>query len=134
MHLFRAEERQIGSVPQFDSHAAKWQVEQEALLRKIRAIQHAAPAPIDQAIDTMDLVSRASELFLEQSGAERRRLIQMVIEKATWKDGMLQTSLFEPFELLRHSNQESFRKEKENDGSGRDLEVWLPKTDTDPKR
>jgi hypothetical protein len=49
----------------------------------------------------------------------------MVLEGAAWKHGALQTSLFEPFEILRHSNQASYRKEKEEAGSGRDLEIWL---------
>ena len=71
------------------------------------------------------LTSRASELFLQQPAAEQRRLLQAVVEKAAWQDGELRTTLFEPFELLRHSNSESTRKVKENPGSGRDLEVWL---------
>ena len=39
-------------------------------------------------------------------------------------------SLFEPFEILRRSNQERSRKEKENAGLGRDLEIWLPGMDS----
>jgi hypothetical protein len=75
----------------------------------------------------MGLMSRASELFLEQPAAEKRRLLQVVIEKAAWKGGQLQTALFEPFEILRRSNRESSRKEKENTGSGRVSEIWLAK-------
>jgi hypothetical protein len=48
-----------------------------------------------------------------------------VVEKAAWKNGALQAALFEPFKILRHSNQESYRKEKEKSGSGRELGVWL---------
>jgi hypothetical protein len=33
--------------------------------------------------------------------------------------------LFEPFEVLRRSNQESYRKEREKAGSGRELGIWL---------
>jgi hypothetical protein len=43
--------------------------------------------------------------------------LKMVVQKAAWKEGTLQTALFEPFEILRHSNQESYRKEKEKAGS-----------------
>ena len=32
-------------------------------------------------------------MFLQQSAAEQRRLLETVIEKATWKDGQLQTAL-----------------------------------------
>jgi len=109
----------------FDKQAESWRREQEALRRKIEDIEKATPAPIDQAIDMLRLTSQASELFLEQPAAEQRRLLQAIMEKAAWQDGGLRTTLFEPFEILRHSNQESARKEKENVGSGRDLGIWL---------
>ena len=99
-------------------------------MQKMRTIQEGAPAPIDQAIDIIRLTSRASELFLEQPFSEQRRLLQLMIESATWRDGALQTTLFEPFQILRHSNQESRSKENDIDGSGRDLNVWLPSLDT----
>ena len=111
----------------FDRNSANWRREQEGLLRKIQDIQKATPAPVDQAIDMLRLTSRASELFLQQTAMEQRRLLKTVVEKAAWKDGTLQTALFEPFEILRHSNQESCRKEKEKAGSGCNLEDWLRK-------
>jgi DNA invertase Pin-like site-specific DNA recombinase len=116
----------------FDKQNTMWRAEQDVVLRKIQDIQKAAPFPYDQAVDIMGLMSRASELFLDQPAAEQRRLLQVVVEKAAWKDGKLRTTLFEPFEILRHSNRESSRKENENAGLGRDLEIWLPKTDTYP--
>ena len=73
----------------------------------------------------LQLTSRASESFMDQPEAEQRRLLQAVVEKAAWQNGALQTKLFEPFEVLRHSNQESIRKQRENGGSGGDLENWL---------
>jgi site-specific DNA recombinase len=114
----------------FDKQADTWRREQDSLLRKIQEIQKATPAPIDQAIDMLRLTSRASELFLQQPAVERRRLLQTVVEKAAWKDGRLLPALFEPFEILRHSNQESYRKEKEKVGSGRELRIWLPGMDS----
>jgi site-specific DNA recombinase len=86
----------------------------------------------EQAVETLRLTSRASELFLQQPAAEQRRLLQVVIEKAAWQDDALRTTLFEPFEILRHSNQESYRKEN-NGESGRDLGIWLrgPNSNTD---
>ncbi len=114
----------------FDKQSAAWRVEQDGLQRKIQDVQKATLAPIDYAVDMLRLTSRASELFLQQPAAEQRRLLQMVVEKAAWQDGTLRTTLFEPFEILRHSNQESYRKEKQNGGSGRDMEIWLPGMDT----
>jgi hypothetical protein len=109
----------------FDRQAAKLRMEQDGLLRKIQEVQKATPVPVDQAIDMVRLTSRASELFLQQPAVEQRRLLRSVVEKAAWKDGALQTNLFEPFEILRHSNRESYRKEREKAGSGRDLDIWL---------
>jgi site-specific DNA recombinase len=114
----------------FDKQSAAWRVEQDGLQRKIQDVQKATLAPIDYAVDMLRLTSRASELFLQQTAAEQRRLLQVVVEKAAWQDGTLRTTLFEPFEILRHSNQESYRKEKENGGSGRDMEIWLPGMDS----
>jgi site-specific DNA recombinase len=109
----------------FDRKAAEWRHEQDGIRGRIQEIQRTAPAPVDDAIDMLRLTSRASELFLEQPPIEQRRLLQVVMEKADWKNGMLRTTLLEPFEILRHSNRESCRKENKNAGSGRDLEVWL---------
>ena len=61
-----------------------------------------------------------------RAAAEQRRLLQTVVEKAAWKGGALQTARFEPFEILRHSNQESYRKKKKKAGSGREMGIWLP--------
>jgi hypothetical protein len=52
------------------------------------------------------------------------------LRSTTWKDGALQTALFEPFQILRHSNQEMYRKEKEKAGLGRNLKIWLPGMDS----
>ncbi len=43
-------------------------------------------------------------VILAATAAERRRLLPVVVEKAAWEGGVLQTSLFEPFEILCHSN------------------------------
>jgi site-specific DNA recombinase len=71
----------------FDKHSANWRREQNGLLRKIQDIQKATPAPIDQAVDMLQLVSRASELFLQQSAAEQRRLLHVVVERPPGRTG-----------------------------------------------
>lgn len=73
----------------------------------------------------MRLTSRAAESFLQQTAAEQRRMLQVVIKNAAWKKGELRTTLFEPFEIMRHSNRENYRKERESSGSGKHLEIWL---------
>ena len=52
--------------------------------------------------------------MLATEGSTGHRLLQTVVENATWKCGVWQTRLFEPFEILRQSNHESSGNEKEN--------------------
>jgi hypothetical protein len=75
--------------------------ETERPVTQAPVIERAMHVPADQAIDLIRLTSRASE---------QRRLLQTVVKKRPWQKGSLQTALFEPFEILRHSNQESGRR------------------------
>lgn len=45
------------------------------------------------------LTSQVSELFLQQPASEQRRLLQAIVEKAGWRHGEMQTTLFEPGKL-----------------------------------
>ena len=50
-------------------------------LRKIQEIQLATPAPVDQAIDLVQLTSQTCQLFLQQTADAQRRLLQVLIKK-----------------------------------------------------
>ena len=86
----------------FERQSCAFDQEQVSLLRRIDQIERAGLAPLDEAVEMLHLTSRASELFLEQSAAEQRRLLQVVVQKATWQSGGLRSTLFEPFEIMRH--------------------------------
>ena len=109
----------------FDEKAGTFRAEQEVLLRKIANIRDSAPAPVDQAIDMLQLTSRAAESFAMQPSDERRRLLRVMVETASWQGGELRTTLFEPFEILRHSNSATARNENANNQSDDGLKVWL---------
>ena len=53
-------------------------------------------APVRDAVDLMALTSRAADLFAEQSGSEKRKLLHLVTREAFWKDGELRMSFREP--------------------------------------
>ncbi len=55
--------------------------------------------------------------MLAREGRTERRLLQTIVENATWKCGVLQMKLFEPFGILRHSDHESSRNEKDGAAS-----------------
>ena len=109
----------------FDQCSATWRAEQDAIVRKINDIRGSAPAPVEMAVDALRLTSRACELFEQQTSSEQRRLLHLLVKNASWQDGKLRTTLFEPFAILRHSNLESSRKDKELSGSGCDFAIWL---------
>ena len=71
----------------FDKHSATLRLQQNSLLRKIQEVERATPASMDQAIDLLQLMSRAAELFLEQPAPEQRRLLSVVIQRLEAKYG-----------------------------------------------
>jgi len=62
------------------------------------------------ALDIARLPSNACSQFREQTEEEQRKLLTMVLKGATWQDGGLRTTLLEPFEQLRNSNQLTLTK------------------------
>jgi hypothetical protein len=90
------------------------------------------PAPVIEAINVMDLASRAADLFSVQSVYEKQRFLRLVLKSAFWRDGHLSTEFEEPFESLTRSNQLSRTKQAENGMAAAQIQDWLPKTDTDP--
>ena len=103
----------------FDKHAADCRREQKTIRSKIRDIERSASAPIDAAIDMMGLISRASGLFLEQPGPEQRRLLQVVLEKAAWKDGSLRTTLSNPLRFFGTRTRKVPEKKKKIQDRGK---------------
>lgn len=81
--------------------------------------------PLTTALDLARLTSNACNAFREQNEEEQRTLLTTILKAATWKDTSLATTLLEPFELLRRSNQLSTTTHNGNDCGGRDLEVLL---------
>jgi hypothetical protein len=57
-------------------------------LEQIRRRMHTKLMPfpaVSEAVVLMALTSRAADLFLEQDGAEHRKLLHLVLQEASWK-------------------------------------------------
>ena len=74
----------------------------------------AAPAAVQDAIDLMDLTSRAADLLAVQPLHEKRGFLRLILKSATWQQGQLRTEFEQPFDNMRRSNQLSQTKHKEN--------------------
>jgi hypothetical protein len=109
----------------YDRKARELREQALELSRRINEVQASAPAPVQDAIDLMDLTSRAADLFVVQPAPEKQRFMRLVMKDATWRDGQLQTQFEEPFENLRRSNQLSQTKHEENGMRNAEIGIWL---------
>lgn len=109
----------------YDRKAKELHMQAAELARKITDIRAAAPAPVEDAIDLMDLTSRTAELFTLQPVPEQQRFLRLVLKSGTWKEGQLRTEFEEPFESLRRSNQLSVTKHAGMATDERDFQDWL---------
>lgn len=114
---------------QYDRKAKDTRSRQEALRAKMRDYQ--APAGDMRAgLSMMRLTSIACKEFQRQNSREQRKLLGLVVERATWKDGRLSATLHEPFRTLLLSNSASTTKDGTKGTSEPQLEEWLPIVDT----
>jgi|ERR1035441_9644206 site-specific DNA recombinase len=117
----------------FDRKAGAIREQQEHVRQKIRTAEAVKLPPAGEAVDLMRLTSRAADLFVEQVGAEQRKLLHIVLKEACWKGGELRMSLREPFEQLRLSNSGSDRNLKDFDPSGSNFDNWRREWDSNPR-
>jgi site-specific DNA recombinase len=109
----------------YDKKALELRAQGLELSRRINEIEASSPAPVQDAIDLMDLTSRAADLFLAQPPHEKQWFLRLVLKSASWQHGQLQTEFEDPFENLRRSNQLSQTKHEDNRMQTAEIENWL---------
>ena len=88
---------------QFDRKAKETRSKQQALRAKIS--QHRSTTVDFRAgVNMMKLTSLASREFERQNAREQRKLLELVVNGAMWKEGRLEVTLHEPFQTLARSN------------------------------
>jgi site-specific DNA recombinase len=83
----------------FDQKAAEWRSEQRSLLRSIEDHQGANESYLDEGVNLLELAKRAHILFKKQEPCERRRLLDFVVSNCTWKNGEMEATYRQPFDL-----------------------------------
>ena len=114
----------------YDRKAQDLRAQSLELLSRMNEMRLSSPAPVEDAIDLMDLTSRAADLFLMQPTAEKQRFLKLVVKSATWRDGSLRTEFENPFESLRRSNQLSRTKHQGNGAAVAEIGDWLREQDS----
>jgi site-specific DNA recombinase len=108
----------------FDRKATEWRAEQGRLLRAIEEHQTADQTYLDEGIQLLELGRRAHELFQKQESREKRRLLDFVLSNCTWKDGELQATFRQPFELIIESTTACAHKKAAGAISNGFFENW----------
>ena len=114
----------------YDRKSQDLRNQSQGLARRTENILAAAPAPVQQAINLMDLTSRAADLFAVQPPHEKQAFLRLVLKSASWQHGELRTEFENPFESLRRSNQLNLRKARELGVKTTTEEIWLPDMDS----
>jgi site-specific DNA recombinase len=121
------EDRLDGTIAKtfYDEKSKTIQVQIDEVERKLSSARSAELSPLTTALDVLRLTSNACHAFRLQPEPEQRKLLTLMLKDAQWKDGGLQTTLLEPFELLRRSNRGNTNEINGNGGPKRDFEIWL---------
>jgi site-specific DNA recombinase len=108
----------------FDRKAAEWRAEQDRLMRAIESHQAADQTYLEEGIRLLELGRRAHELFQKQEPREKRRLLDFVLSNCTWKDGELQATFRQPFDLIIDSTKTYEQKKAAGVASNGFFENW----------
>ena len=107
----------------YDRKSADIRIQSKSLTGRLEEIR--AAAPVKEAINLLNLTSRAAELFAIQPPHEKQAFLRLVLKSATWKHGELQTEFESPFEDLRLSNRLTVAKQKDLGAETPAQEDWL---------
>ncbi|MGD0773072.1 MAG: hypothetical protein ABSC05_09650 [Candidatus Solibacter sp.] len=113
----------------YDQKASDWRHEQAALAQRIKELRTTSQN-YEDAINAIENTSTLCKQFPTQTPPEQRRLLKLIIEKASWKDGRFETTLRTPFEKLRVSNHATTTKHGKNGAPGGEMKNWLPIQDS----
>jgi DNA invertase Pin-like site-specific DNA recombinase len=89
----------------YDRKAQEIREQRQQIQKRIAEAQQRPDPSASQTVDLATGISQTSNLFQSQSAAERRKLLRLVVQDASWRRGALQMSFRAPFEAF--SNREA---------------------------
>jgi hypothetical protein len=117
----------------FDEKSKEWREQQKQIEVRMAQLATTELRSATEAVQIIKSVSDACSSFQEHHPQQQRAITTALMEKATWKAGKFEWVLKTPFQILAHSNSASQTKEREKACSGQEIEIWLPKTNPNPK-
>ena len=110
----------------FDSKAREWREEQDRIQRTIEEHQEANRSYLDEGIRILELSQKAHELFQKQEPREKRRLLNFLLSNCTWKNGELEVTCRQPFDMIMETQREHKRKKAAHLTKSDLFANWLP--------
>lgn len=114
----------------YEEKSAEWRKEQNAILDKVRQVQGAGQSYMDEGVMLLELAQNAHFLFVKQTPAEKRRLLDFLVSNCIWKDGQLIVQLRQPFDMLAEQNRIVSEKKDVLGQNNAGFEKWLCVFDT----
>jgi site-specific DNA recombinase len=84
----------------YDRKSLVWKSKQDGILCKIERFQTANRSYLDEGVKLLELAQRAVNLYQNQTGQEKRRIINFVCSNSIWKDGRLIPNYRQSFDIL----------------------------------
>ncbi len=111
--------------PFFDRMAADWRREQDACLRQIERLKSADQSYLEDGVRILELAKNARRLFERQEPREKRRLLDFLLSNSTWKDGELNVTLQQPFDMIAETASAAECAKGEGRQDSVKSEIWL---------
>jgi site-specific DNA recombinase len=117
----------------FDRMSAEWRAQQDYCLREIEQHQTADQSYLEEGVRLLELAQNARRLFEMQEAREKRRLLNFVVSNSSWKDGKLEVTLRQPFDLLAETAARAERTGAAERAISVKSEIWLPGPDSNQR-
>jgi len=92
----------------------QWRAEQNKINEKIKIFQRVEDNYFDSGIKIIELARRAREYYSNQNSIEeRRKSLELLIERAKWANNELYIEFKKPFSFTIHSNSQIIDMKKE---------------------
>ena len=114
----------------FDRKASEWRNEQGRLTREIQDHRDSDQTYLCEGVRLLVLAGKAQGLFLMQPALEKRRLLNFLLSNCTWKDGELDATFRQPFDMLSDTIKAHRSPSLDMGIQQAGFENWLPGLDS----
>ncbi|GIK51437.1 MAG: hypothetical protein BroJett014_04100 [Planctomycetota bacterium] len=118
----------------FEEKAKSLTAEINRLSAELLRHEQASTMYYEDALRVLELAKGAYDLYLGETGPEKKKLLRFLCSNCTWKDGKLYVTLHEPFEELRVANMAAKSAGAASTTADGPRPEWLARLDSNQKK